>query len=62
MNWYEAQYEGDPAADNVFGREALRPRRNVWLLAWLRCGGLVSDFTLQPAQQQNARIAAVTEL
>lgn len=61
MNWYQTHYEGDPAADNVFGREALRPRRNRLLLAWLSCGGSLSDFTLQPAPRPQARTQVVTE-
>jgi hypothetical protein len=56
VGWYELQYEADPAADNVFGREALRPRCNPRLRAWLRGGGLVSDFILQPARPQKACI------
>jgi hypothetical protein len=51
LNWYDAHYEGDPAADNVFGREALRPRRNVRLRAWLAAGGWVSDFIRQQPQK-----------
>jgi hypothetical protein len=46
MEWYEAQYQGDPAADNVFGREALRPRRNVLLMAYLANGGSLSDLLI----------------
>jgi hypothetical protein len=45
-SWYDVHYQGDPAADNVFGREALRPRRNALLRAFLASGGLLSDFLI----------------
>jgi len=57
MGWYDIYYECDPAAENVFGRETLRQRRNPLLHAWLANGGRLSDFILQPAQQQEARPA-----
>ncbi len=44
MEWYAVQYADDPAADNVFGRQALKPRRNPALQAWLRSGGTLNDF------------------
>ena len=51
MNWYAAHYDFDPAAENVFGREALAPRRDPLLAAWLTAGGRLSDYigTAPPA-------------
>jgi hypothetical protein len=40
VGWYDVYYQCDPAAENVFGRETLRQRRNPALSAWLRSGGL----------------------
>jgi hypothetical protein len=44
MNWYAAHYDGDPAAENIFGREALKSRNDAVLQAWLDAGGGVGDF------------------
>jgi hypothetical protein len=44
MDWYAAHYAFDPAAGNVFGREALRLRRDPQLAAWLQAGGRLSDY------------------
>ena len=57
VGWYDVYYQCDPAAENVFGRETLRQRRNPALRAWLRSGGLLSDFIQLPAQPHEARPA-----
>lgn len=59
MNWYAAQYDFDPAADNVFGREGLRLRRDAELAAWLKAGGRVSDYvTAAPFDRPRVRTAS----
>jgi hypothetical protein len=51
MDWYAIQMDGDPEAGNVFGREALRLKRDAKLMAWLKAGGRLTDFlTLRQAQ------------
>jgi hypothetical protein len=53
MEWYWVQMNGDPEAGNVFGREALRLRREPMLEAWLKAGGRLSDFLmLRQAQHE----------
>ncbi len=42
--WHDELYFNDPAADNVFGREALAPRRHAQLLEFLPRGGRLCDF------------------
>lgn len=42
--WYDNLYADDPAAGNVFGREALAERNNPVLLAFLKAGGRFADF------------------
>jgi hypothetical protein len=42
--WHDELYLNDPSTDNIFGREALAPRRNAMLLEFLRHGGRLADF------------------
>jgi hypothetical protein len=55
MNWYDAHYQGDPAAGNVFGRENLRERCDPLLRAYLANGGRLSDFIREAADRPSSQ-------
>jgi hypothetical protein len=54
--WHDEIYLNDPSMDNVFGREALAPRRAPLLLEFLRRGGCLADF---PRHQPSARLVEI---
>jgi hypothetical protein len=47
VEWYDRIYANDPSTDNIFGREALVPRRDPLLHDYLRRGGRLSQFHVQ---------------
>jgi hypothetical protein len=55
-NWYDAVYGNDPSTDNIFGREALAPRREPLLHAYLSRGGRLGDFARHKAQTRQTAI------
>lgn len=61
-NWYDAVYGNDPSTDNIFGREALVPRRTPLLHAYLGRGGRLSDFARHRAEARlDANLAAIPD-
>jgi hypothetical protein len=52
-NWYDALYANDPSTDNIFGREALAPRRNALLHEYLRLGGRLSAYARESVCNQD---------
>jgi hypothetical protein len=51
--WYDAVYGNDPSTDNVFGREALIPRRDPLLQEFLRLGGRLGAFPAKVAHRNH---------